>query len=1085
MLEKSSNRQDLLAEDPLETGDGKMFVPLAEEQNTITKHDVIQNEGTPMDNNVVADESNSANDIIEILDKEGETATCSTAVQQPFAETDLPEDYTDVIVITDNAVEESFEEQKSKSTKISNVSQSDEIEKDTAFDAIENIDAEVDAAETVPDQTVYEKSPVQKVKSKEVSIEQTKIVSTESADICVDISVTEICEETTILNEEHAEMKEIPQNMSAKKPDCECPDIFMDNSNIDESFADEAINEENNAIIAKELPKERSLSNPAAESAEAEAHESKVTVVVNAHTTLPNKSLIENEEKLKSLSEQTDKTAGETSANIFQAASEKYVTESEIVYKSQVVKNEIVEKQTQRKKSHQLMKMWNNYLSNLKIHRIDRIQETSGNVENKTDDNISDDELATTLREAEAFDILEEASQTSENTENTSRVDENIIEVAIQQISSSESLVKSASEENTFSEGSTDTATRIVKYDFEIEISERNRLEEQEVNLDESATTSGQIKCSQTIEIIHDKIPSTDEDPEILEEINQEEAIKDIVKDDEKVSESVPYLNQAMALLPKVMRDMVELVKKILEAEQVSKVPHCIEERNEHPTVSVTVIEEPVPKRNRRKINISEPSAETSRTRREEVPINNDDTNPKSSADSIEHSEKETFTKQTIKRGRQRKVEDTEVMNPEATATRRGGRQKKEATKITASPFHKGSNKIENVNLRVEHITGDSEVDEIYTSSISANAVLGEEATTPNKMTLPPTEVKNPVKRTHSSPDSIQVADEKPVKQQNSRVIDVEKSEEKEIIRACSLFIRTKTDNTNVSSLHEKKQDAEEDVAMKPQKSTDNKNREEVVSEENITEDNLKPEEQSDKQISSQEVKARRGRTKVTTDENQFAVSQHVEPITMKNSGSNRKRVGRTKQVAAAKEDVDNNDIQPNDGNKTDEPTNIEKKAEDKHDNLNVSSEIQYSQEETKRGRASVVGVSTSPSTPSITTARGRTRKPTAKVQQYLEEERAKADTPKKRALLAIATANEDVTTPQATPVRRGRKPSSTNEIKAERTPLASKVVGRPKVAILHVQEQESVFLYPQQQPQFQKKKKMLICSRLRRLRKA
>ncbi|XP_054747791.1 titin [Anastrepha obliqua] len=58
-----------------------------------------------------------------------------------------------------------------------------------------------------------------------------------------------------------------------------------------------------------------------------------------------------------------------------------------------------------------------------------------------------------------------------------------------------------------------------------------------------------------------------------------------------------------------------------------------------------------------------------------------------------------------------------------------------------------------------------------------------------------------------------------------------------------------------------------------------------------------------------------------------------------------------------------------------------------------------------------------------ITTSRGRQRKPTARVQQYLEEERAKAETPKKRLLLGGETPTSQSRT---TPATRTRKTSAT-----------------------------------------------------------
>ncbi|XP_067640933.1 microtubule-associated protein futsch isoform X2 [Eurosta solidaginis] len=78
-----------------------------------------------------------------------------------------------------------------------------------------------------------------------------------------------------------------------------------------------------------------------------------------------------------------------------------------------------------------------------------------------------------------------------------------------------------------------------------------------------------------------------------------------------------------------------------------------------------------------------------------------------------------------------------------------------------------------------------------------------------------------------------------------------------------------------------------------------------------------------------------------------------------------------------------------------------------------------------------------------FTTSRGgRQRKPTARVQQYLEEERAKAETPKKRLLLGLAAGGGAETpstsqTASSTPARRTRKPSAAEaEItEAQQTP--------------------------------------------------
>uniref|UniRef100_A0A1A9Z8H1 FHA domain-containing protein n=1 Tax=Glossina pallidipes TaxID=7398 RepID=A0A1A9Z8H1_GLOPL len=70
-----------------------------------------------------------------------------------------------------------------------------------------------------------------------------------------------------------------------------------------------------------------------------------------------------------------------------------------------------------------------------------------------------------------------------------------------------------------------------------------------------------------------------------------------------------------------------------------------------------------------------------------------------------------------------------------------------------------------------------------------------------------------------------------------------------------------------------------------------------------------------------------------------------------------------------------------------------------------------------------------------VTTTRGRMRKPTAKVQQFLEKERAKAESPKKRNVRSTGTPAE-----QRKPGRRGRKPSANEMGNAESdTPKTSK----------------------------------------------
>ncbi|XP_039971309.1 mucin-17 [Bactrocera tryoni] len=88
-----------------------------------------------------------------------------------------------------------------------------------------------------------------------------------------------------------------------------------------------------------------------------------------------------------------------------------------------------------------------------------------------------------------------------------------------------------------------------------------------------------------------------------------------------------------------------------------------------------------------------------------------------------------------------------------------------------------------------------------------------------------------------------------------------------------------------------------------------------------------------------------------------------------------------------------------------------------------------------------------------ITTSRGRQRKPTARVQQYLEEERAKAETPKKRLLLGSAAVGETSTSQTGvTPVRRTRK-TSTVETEGSET-VHTMARGRTRTAkVLHVAE--------------------------------
>uniref|UniRef100_A0A0K8UL40 FHA domain-containing protein n=1 Tax=Bactrocera latifrons TaxID=174628 RepID=A0A0K8UL40_BACLA len=88
-----------------------------------------------------------------------------------------------------------------------------------------------------------------------------------------------------------------------------------------------------------------------------------------------------------------------------------------------------------------------------------------------------------------------------------------------------------------------------------------------------------------------------------------------------------------------------------------------------------------------------------------------------------------------------------------------------------------------------------------------------------------------------------------------------------------------------------------------------------------------------------------------------------------------------------------------------------------------------------------------------ITTSRGRQRKPTARVQQYLEEERAKAETPKKRLLLGSAAVSETSTSQAGvTPIRRTRKTSTVETEGSETVHTVAR--GRTRTAkVLHVTE--------------------------------
>ncbi|XP_017476546.1 PREDICTED: mucin-17 isoform X2 [Rhagoletis zephyria] len=94
------------------------------------------------------------------------------------------------------------------------------------------------------------------------------------------------------------------------------------------------------------------------------------------------------------------------------------------------------------------------------------------------------------------------------------------------------------------------------------------------------------------------------------------------------------------------------------------------------------------------------------------------------------------------------------------------------------------------------------------------------------------------------------------------------------------------------------------------------------------------------------------------------------------------------------------------------------------------------------------------------TTSRGgRQRKPTARVQQYLEEERAKAETPKKRLLLNLAAGAETPTSQaRGTPVRRGRKASAieTEAPVKSHTPVRGRARTEKAVIAVAVTSEES-----------------------------
>ncbi|CAD6995869.1 unnamed protein product [Ceratitis capitata] len=90
-----------------------------------------------------------------------------------------------------------------------------------------------------------------------------------------------------------------------------------------------------------------------------------------------------------------------------------------------------------------------------------------------------------------------------------------------------------------------------------------------------------------------------------------------------------------------------------------------------------------------------------------------------------------------------------------------------------------------------------------------------------------------------------------------------------------------------------------------------------------------------------------------------------------------------------------------------------------------------------------------------MTTSRGgRQRKPTARVQQYLEEERAKAETPKKRLLLGSTLGAE--TPARVTPARRTRKASNveTEVVETVKTPARGRGRNAKTVQVIDVSDE-------------------------------
>ncbi|XP_075145548.1 uncharacterized protein LOC142220346 [Haematobia irritans] len=97
---------------------------------------------------------------------------------------------------------------------------------------------------------------------------------------------------------------------------------------------------------------------------------------------------------------------------------------------------------------------------------------------------------------------------------------------------------------------------------------------------------------------------------------------------------------------------------------------------------------------------------------------------------------------------------------------------------------------------------------------------------------------------------------------------------------------------------------------------------------------------------------------------------------------------------------------------------------------------------------------SSSDQSPALTTTRGRTRKPTARVQQFLEEERAKNESPKKRVGATVATAAVDTPTKRPATKRGAKANVAENPLETTSTPDINKAT-REEGEKQHVHELE------------------------------